>query len=137
MLQGTFDQPKAKLSSLIDDLKTRQAPEIKERCLCCVSAFSCVCVCVTETDPTSKAMRYLTWKQELCQPLDWTFAVQLGLRPAALPPLPWCFSDLDAIYLQHSNNGSQMSLCCICNNPPAIICMLVELTRTVYNLNHC
>lgn len=94
----------------------------------------CVCVCVSQRLTPQAKPCVTSHGNKSCVSLltgHLLFNLACVLLHYLPPPMVLLRLGLDAIYLQHSNNGSQMSLCCICNNPPAIICMLVELTRTV------
>lgn len=95
-----------------------------------MSASSCVGVSLAHcTWPhASKAMLYLTWKQELCQPLDWPFAVQPVLFLSPTPP-------------PSSGASSQIRMPFTCNDHPAIISICNKYSLHVWwthaHLNHC
>jgi hypothetical protein len=100
MLRGTFDQDQLKTKTiLMHDLKTKQAPQKFERVR---REWVFLRVCVTGLPYTTKAMPYLTWEQEFCQPLDWPLGLSLFIVASLLQhfhPFPWCSFTASQIWM--------------------------------------
>ena len=128
MLRGTFDQLKAHLSgALLMIWGQSKVPlwrkKLKESACAAWVRPLLVGVCNCAWPYTCKAMRYLTWKQELCQPLAWLaprwpFAVHLAWPVSSCTSAPSHGASLLASQIwmpfQHA--------CCTCNNIHAFWC---------------